>query len=37
MADDFQEVPIDAAAQSAPVLELLQATHDRMYSKLFQS
>lgn len=27
----------DEAAQTAPILELLAATHDRLYSRLFQS
>ena len=37
MAEAFGEVPLEAAVQSSPVVEILQATHDRMYSKLFQS
>lgn len=28
---------LDSLAQTSPVLELVQATHDRMYSRLFQS
>jgi urease accessory protein len=28
---------LDALAQTAPVADLLQATHDRLYSRLFQS
>lgn len=28
---------IDALAQPAPILDLLQGTHDRLYSRLFQS
>ena len=27
----------EAVAQTAPVLDLLQAAHDRLYSRLFQS
>jgi urease accessory protein len=27
----------DALAQPAPLLDLLQGTHDRLYSRLFQS
>lgn len=32
-----QELTIDAAAQTAPIADLLQASHDRLYSRLFQS
>jgi urease accessory protein len=28
---------VDDVAQTAPVVELVQATHDRLYSRLFQS
>jgi urease accessory protein len=28
---------LDALAQTAPIADLLQATHDRLYSRLFQS
>ncbi len=28
---------LDSVAQTAPLLDLLQATHDRLYSRLFQS
>ena len=28
---------LDDLAQPAPVLDLLQAAHDRLYSRLFQS
>jgi urease accessory protein len=31
------ELPIDALAQPAPLADLLQGTHDRLYSRLFQS
>jgi urease accessory protein len=31
------ELGPDAAAQISPILELLQASHDRLYSRLFQS
>ena len=37
IADPFENTSIYSAAQCAPVLEVLQGTHDRMYSKLFQS
>jgi urease accessory protein len=32
----LQTTPADAA-QTAPLLDLLQGTHDRLYSRLFQS
>lgn len=31
------EFDLDDVAQTAPLLDLLQATHDRLYSRLFQS
>jgi urease accessory protein len=31
------ELPIESAAQTAPLLDLFQGTHDRLYSRLFQS
>jgi len=31
------ELPIDSATQTAPFLDLLQGTQDRLYSRLFQS
>jgi urease accessory protein len=31
------ELEIDALAQAAPLADLLQGTHDRLYSRLFQS
>lgn len=37
LADAFEEVPFEEATQINPVQELLQATHDRIYSRLFQS
>ena len=30
-------LPVDQAAQTAPLLDLLQATHERLYSRLFVS
>ena len=32
-----EHVAVDDAAQCAPVLDLIQASHDRLYSRLFQS
>jgi urease accessory protein len=32
-----QDLSLDEVAQTAPVLELWQATQDRLYSRLFQS
>jgi urease accessory protein len=32
-----QTTAVDDIAQTAPILDLLQATHDRLYSRLFQS
>jgi urease accessory protein len=32
-----RELSLDDAAQTAPLLDLLHATHDRLYSRLFQS
>lgn len=34
---DVRDLGIDDVAQTAPIIELLQATHDRLYSRLFQS
>ncbi len=31
------ELEVDALAQPAPLLDLIQGTHDRLYSRLFQS
>ncbi len=31
------ELPLDSLAQTAPLADLLSATHDRLYSRLFQS
>ena len=31
------DIPIDAAAQTEPILEILQGAQDRLYSRLFQS
>jgi urease accessory protein len=35
--DEALEASPDSLAQTAPLLDLLQATHDRLYSRLFQS
>jgi len=32
-----QHIAIEDAAQTSPLLDLLQGTHDRLYSRLFQS
>ena len=37
IADRCGSLSIDGLAQTAPVLDLLQAGHDRLYSRLFQS
>jgi urease accessory protein len=37
IADRCGSLSIDDLAQTAPVLDLLQAGHDRLYSRLFQS
>lgn len=37
IADRCSALSIDDLAQTAPVLDLLQAGHDRLYSRLFQS
>ena len=37
IADRCGGLSIDDLAQTAPVLDLLQAGHDRLYSRLFQS
>jgi urease accessory protein len=37
IADRCGMLSIDDLAQTAPVLDLLQAGHDRLYSRLFQS
>ena len=37
IADRCSVLSIDDLAQTAPVLDLLQAGHDRLYSRLFQS
>lgn len=35
--EDTAHLALEAVAQTAPLLDILQATHDRQYSKLFQS
>ena len=35
--DRCGSLDVDALAQTAPVLDLLHAGHDRLYSRLFQS
>jgi urease accessory protein len=37
IADRCGPLSIDDLGQTAPVLDLLQAGHDRLYSRLFQS
>jgi urease accessory protein len=37
MAERYGDLDLEQIAQIAPVADLLQATHDRIYSKLFQS
>src|SRR5204863_7686504 len=37
IAHRCEALSIDGLAQTAPVLDLLQAGHDRLYSRLFQS
>jgi urease accessory protein len=37
MAELGRELLLDDAAQTAPLLDLFHATHDRLYSRLFQS
>ena len=32
-----REIPLEEVVQTAPVIDILQATHDRLYSRLFQS
>jgi urease accessory protein len=32
-----QKLDVDSLAQTAPLIGLLQSTHDRLYSRLFQS
>ena len=32
-----QKLDVDNLAQTAPVIDLLQSTHDRLYSRLCQS
>jgi urease accessory protein len=32
-----QKLDVDSLAQTAPLIDLLQSTHDRLYSRLFQS
>ena len=32
-----REIPLAEVVQTAPVIDILQATHDRLYSRLFQS
>ncbi len=32
-----RDLPIDDAAQTSPLIDLWQASHDRLYSRLFQS
>ena len=35
--DECRDRPVEDATQTAPVLDLYQSTHDRLYSRLFQS
>jgi len=37
LAADCAGLDVDDLAQVAPVADLFQATHDRLYSRLFQS
>ena len=37
LLDECADLPIEQAAQTAPLLDLLQGTQDRLYSRLFQS
>ncbi|MGN6368730.1 MAG: urease accessory protein UreF [Phycisphaerae bacterium] len=36
-AERAERVTVEEAGQSSPLMELLQGTHDRLYSRLFQS
>ena len=37
VADRCGTLPVEALAQTAPIVDLLQSGHDRLYSRLFQS
>jgi urease accessory protein len=37
VADRCADLSLDDVAQTAPVIDLLQSAHDRLYSRLFQS
>lgn len=37
IAERRKNLPAEEAAQTAPILEILQMSHDRIYSRLFQS
>ena len=37
LLDESADLPIEQAAQTAPLLDLFQGTQDRLYSRLFQS
>ena len=37
LAERSLQIDLDGVAQTAPLLDLLQAAHDRLYSRLFQS
>lgn len=37
VAGRFLNTPLDEAAQTAPLIDILQGGHDRLYSRLFQS
>ena len=37
LVDDFANSEVAETCQTAPLIELMQATHDRVYSRLFQS
>jgi len=37
VAERCRDLTVDDLAQTAPLMDLLQSTHDRLYSRLFQS
>lgn len=37
VAGDWGDIPLENVCNTCPVLEILQASHDRLYSRLFQS
>jgi urease accessory protein len=37
LADRFHKTPAEEAVQTAPIFEILHASHDRLYSRLFHS